>query len=106
MRMSSFLLPVLGGLVSSTAASEGPDTSVLYKEIARASNASLMWGPYRPNLYFGVRPRIPLSFMGGLMWTKVDEFADVQHSMFACPLLFDGLKESLREREEWMLIEE
>jgi mannosyl-oligosaccharide glucosidase len=56
------------------------DTAIVYKEIARSSNQSLLWGPYRPNLYFGVRPRIPKSLMGGLMWSKVENFQDVQNS--------------------------
>ncbi|KAF2728346.1 glycoside hydrolase [Polyplosphaeria fusca] len=47
-------------------------------EIEKASNESLLWGPYRPNLYFGVRPRIPKSLMGGLMWTRVEDYASVQ----------------------------
>jgi mannosyl-oligosaccharide glucosidase len=42
----------------------------------------LLWGPYRPNLYFGVRPRIPKSLMGGLMWSKVENFQDVQNSKY------------------------
>ena len=28
------------------------------------------WGPYRPNLYFGVRPQLPNSFLMGLMWAS------------------------------------
>jgi hypothetical protein len=48
-------------------------------EIEKASNESLLWGPYRPNLYFGVRPRIAKSLMGGLMWTRVEDHT-VQHS--------------------------
>lgn len=28
------------------------------------------WGPYRPNLYFGVRPQIPETFLMGLMWAS------------------------------------
>jgi mannosyl-oligosaccharide glucosidase len=32
---------------------------------------SLLWGPYRPNLYFGMRPRVSKSFSFGLMWTSV-----------------------------------
>lgn len=31
------------------------------------------WGPYRPGLYFGVRPQIPDSLLMGLMWTGGDE---------------------------------
>jgi hypothetical protein len=49
-------------------------------EVEKATNASLLWGPYRPNLYFGVRPRIPKSLMGGLMWTRVEDYQSVQHS--------------------------
>ncbi|KAH6684239.1 glycoside hydrolase family 63 protein [Halenospora varia] len=56
------------------------DETVLFQENARHTNQSLLWGPYRPNVYFGVRPRIPKSFMGGLMWSKVDNFQDVQHN--------------------------
>ncbi|KAK5076751.1 Processing alpha glucosidase I [Lithohypha guttulata] len=44
------------------------------------SNDSLLWGPYRPNLYFGVRPRIPKSLLTGLMWTNVDDFAKAQEN--------------------------
>ena len=44
------------------------------------SNETLLWGPYRPNLYFGVRPRIPKSLTTGLLWAKVDSFQDVQNS--------------------------
>lgn len=49
-------------------------------EIEKASNESLLWGPYRPNLYFGVRPRIPKSLMGGLLWTRVEDYQSVQTS--------------------------
>jgi mannosyl-oligosaccharide glucosidase len=52
-------------------------------EIEKASNESLLWGPYRPNLYFGVRPRIAKSLMGGLLWTRVEDYQSVQNS--ACP---------------------
>jgi hypothetical protein len=77
MRLTTFL-PVLGAL--GAYGDVGDDASILFKEVARTTNSSLMWGAYRPNLYFGVRPRIPNSFMGGLMWSKVDQFQDVQNS--------------------------
>jgi hypothetical protein len=35
------------------------------------SDTSLLWGPYRPNLYLGLRPRIPNSLLLGLMWAGV-----------------------------------
>lgn len=28
------------------------------------------WGPYRPGLYFGVRPNIPETLLMGLMWAN------------------------------------
>ncbi|KAM7218218.1 glycoside hydrolase [Rhypophila decipiens] len=66
------------GLVAATTVEE---EAILTSEIARQNNQSLLWGPYRPNLYFGVRPRIPKSLMAGLMWGKVDTFADFQNSV-------------------------
>lgn len=29
---------------------------------------SQKWGPYRPNLYLGVRPQVPNTLLMGLMW--------------------------------------
>lgn len=49
-------------------------------ENSKRSNESLLWGPYRPNLYFGVRPRIPKSLTTGLLWARTDSFETVQHS--------------------------
>ena len=49
-------------------------------ENAKLSNDSLLWGPYRPNLYFGIKPRIPKSLSLGLLWAKVDDFQTVQQS--------------------------
>jgi mannosyl-oligosaccharide glucosidase len=56
------------------------DGSILSSEIGRLNNQSLLWGPYRPNLYFGVRPRIPKSLMTGLMWGKIETYSDFQNS--------------------------
>ncbi len=56
------------------------DESILHTEVARQNNQSLLWGPYRPNLYFGVRPRIPKSLMTGLMWGKIETYTDFQNS--------------------------
>ena len=52
-------------------------------EIEKASNDSLLWGPYKPNLYFGVRPRIPKSLTGGLLWTRVEDYQNVQNSEYS-----------------------
>jgi hypothetical protein len=68
-------------LLVTSATAEAPQTdSILLNEIARASNQSLLWGPYRPNVYFGVKPRVPDSFFAGLMWAGVNSFKTFQHS--------------------------
>ncbi|KAK0727287.1 glycoside hydrolase [Lasiosphaeria miniovina] len=61
------------------AAAATGDESILNSEVGRQNNESLLWGPYRPNLYFGVRPRIPKSLMTGLMWGKVETYTDLQN---------------------------
>ncbi|KAL8399746.1 hypothetical protein RB594_000233 [Gaeumannomyces avenae] len=33
-------------------------------------DAGQRWGPYRPNLYFGVRPQVPKTLLAGLMWAE------------------------------------
>lgn len=52
-----------------------PFTLLAYLSTALASaepiNQALLWGPYRPNLYFGVRPRIPTGPIFGLMWGAI-----------------------------------
>ncbi|KAF2861225.1 glycoside hydrolase family 63 protein [Piedraia hortae CBS 480.64] len=46
-----------------------------------ASNDTLLWGPYRPNLYFGLRPRIPKSISTSLMWARVEDFMTIPHNV-------------------------
>ncbi|ODQ68055.1 putative mannosyl-oligosaccharide glucosidase [Nadsonia fulvescens var. elongata DSM 6958] len=58
--------------------------SLLTNEYTRANNASLLWGPYRSGLYFGVRPRLPKSLLTGLMWFNVDGFEGVQTMRHFC----------------------
>jgi mannosyl-oligosaccharide glucosidase len=47
-------------------------------------NDTLLWGPYRPNLYFGLRPRIPQSLMTGLMWFGTQDFTSFSQTRHAC----------------------
>ena len=63
-----------GLLVGSAAAQEASVFST-------RSNDSLLWGPYRPNLYFGVRPRLPQSLTTGLLWSRVEDFQSVQNNI-------------------------
>lgn len=63
-------------LVASTVAAD------LLTASSGASNSSLLWGTYRPNLYFGTRPRIPESVMTGLMWFDANQFQGFQSMRF------------------------
>lgn len=68
----SAFLHFLSSLHSSVTASESIDNS-------------LLWGPYRPNLYFGMRARVPKSLSFGLMWTSVvDNQLDLKKLRHAC----------------------
>lgn len=53
-------------------------------EYVRENNASLFWGPYRSNLYFGVRPRVPRGLMTGLMWFNGDNYDGLNHIRHGC----------------------
>ena len=48
---------------------------------SKTAKDSLLWGAYRPNVYFGVRPRIPNSLITGLMWSRVETYESFQDSM-------------------------
>lgn len=54
------------------------EESFLHEMVEEASNSSLLWGTYRPNLYFGTRPRLPESLMTGLMWFDGSHFQGFQ----------------------------
>lgn len=74
--LSFLAVPLFAPLAACQVEGEG----ILNAEIGRLNNQSLLWGPYRPNLYFGVRPRIPKSLATGLLWAKVDNYVEVQNS--------------------------
>ncbi|KAK4462167.1 putative mannosyl-oligosaccharide glucosidase [Cladorrhinum samala] len=82
--LNAFLWLGLGvgdAAASAAAAADENDESILHSEVGRQNNQSLLWGPYRPNLYFGVRPRIPKSLMTGLMWGKAESYNDFQQTV-------------------------
>src|SRR5262249_25346682 len=41
---------------------------------------TLFWGTYRPNLYFGARPRLPHSVLTGLMWFTLEDYKGLQRA--------------------------
>ncbi|KAJ7905251.1 glycoside hydrolase [Mycena olivaceomarginata] len=57
-----------------------PLTSVAATQV----NDTLLWGAYRPNLYFGLRPRIPQSLMTGLMWFGTHDYQSIGKTRHAC----------------------
>jgi hypothetical protein len=46
----------------------GPLLSAVGEQHLKPGNASLLWGPYEPGVYFGFRPRISPSVRLGVMW--------------------------------------
>eukprot|EP01135_Chromosphaera_perkinsii_P010788 Nk52_evm5s2226 gene=Nk52_evmTU5s2226 len=58
-----------------------------------AHKTKFMWGTYRPQLYFGIRPRLPSSLLFGTMWLDHHVFQEQGHSQLrhACKHE-DGLK--------------
>ncbi|KAG6850459.1 hypothetical protein H0H93_012880 [Arthromyces matolae] len=53
-------------------------------QVFAAKNDDTLWGPYRPNLYFGLRPRIPHSLMTGLMWFGTHDYQSISLTRHAC----------------------
>ncbi|GAA5820504.1 hypothetical protein JCM11251_003021 [Rhodosporidiobolus azoricus] len=45
-----------------------------YADALRAANDSLLVSTLRPGLYFGVKPRIPSSFLSGLIWWGAHDY--------------------------------
>ncbi|KAJ2401509.1 Processing alpha glucosidase I [Coemansia sp. RSA 2559] len=48
--------------------------------------SDLLWGTYRPNLYFGTRPRLPNSLLSGLMWFGLDSQRSPQPIRHSCEI--------------------
>lgn len=40
------------------------------------------WAPYRPGLYFGVRPNVPETMLMGLMWANADDLLNSKPGSF------------------------
>ncbi|KAF8510232.1 glycoside hydrolase [Hysterangium stoloniferum] len=60
---------------------------ILYVLSANASvndSQSLIWGTWRPNLYFGLRPRLPYSLMTGLIWFGTQDYQSFTQPRHQC----------------------
>ncbi|CAH7667012.1 mannosyl oligosaccharide glucosidase-domain-containing protein [Phakopsora pachyrhizi] len=60
---------------------EGPES---YQAVSKATNQSLLWGTYRPNLYFGLKPCHPNSLMTGMIWFATDDYSSFACSRHTC----------------------
>jgi len=82
-------------VVLSTAALAAEAPLDLLNAVTAASNSSLLWGPYRPNLYFGVRPRLAKSLLTGILWSNLDDYKTFQKGMPSPQMLLrQGLRHS------------
>ncbi|KAE8216426.1 hypothetical protein CF327_g467 [Tilletia walkeri] len=61
---------------SSPATAATPDVRPVHdaNEQEAAANSSLHWGTYRPQIYFGMRPRAPKSLITGLVWNGLTDY--------------------------------
>ncbi|PIA19689.1 glycoside hydrolase [Coemansia reversa NRRL 1564] len=55
-------------------------------EVQSKLDSALQWGTYRPNLYFGTRPRVPHSLLSGLMWFGLDDQQNWRSIRHSCEL--------------------
>ncbi|AOA61544.1 Processing alpha glucosidase I [Komagataella phaffii CBS 7435] len=68
------ILSLISVLVVAIAFENVPsDELSLPEAFQKISDQSLLWGPYRSNLYVGIKPKIPHSFLSGLMWFNADD---------------------------------
>ena len=80
-RLSHLLAAVGLALSGASACPECGMGNTPADKIEAQNEQSLFWGPYKPNLYFGVRPRIPEGLWTGLLWGGVNTFEEVPKSM-------------------------
>lgn len=61
------------------ALAQGQQSVLSKEEVRRLNDESLFWGPYKSNLYFGVRPKSPKGFWSSLMWGGVNSYERTPH---------------------------
>ncbi|KAN0061667.1 Processing alpha glucosidase I [Thecaphora frezii] len=57
-----------------------PEVSAVRKE----AYASMLWGSYRPQIYFGLRPKLPETLLTGLAWFGVNDYSGLQKIRHQC----------------------
>lgn len=84
------LISIVASLAASASSSSPPSSSLSLEDLNHALNAqhttnqSLLWGTYRPNLYFGLRTRSPVSFLTGLLWYGVGDYRNFGNLRHEC----------------------
>ncbi|BGP09879.1 Processing alpha glucosidase I [Rhodotorula toruloides] len=97
MRAWQAFTAALSLLSGATTASPAADDSALAPSLA-AANSSLLWGSYRPGLYFGLRPRLPDTLLTGLIWFGVHDWQSYTQPRHECDQR-DGLTYSYTEHD-------
>ncbi|KAH9449564.1 hypothetical protein Pst134EB_020387 [Puccinia striiformis f. sp. tritici] len=69
---------------TSSSGSEEPESVSAAESLRIDSDQSLLWGTYRPNLYFGLRPRQPHSLMTGMLWFGTQDFQSFARTRHSC----------------------
>lgn len=63
--------------------------TTLVDDYNKATEASLLWGPYRPNAYVGIRPRLDHSLVSGLFWFNSDSMDNLDKIRHYCDQRLD-----------------
>lgn len=69
--LSSLILA--GSLLSLTAQAQ-PQVEFNSSASAFVEDPALLWSTYAPQLYFGIKPRLPKSITNGLMWFGLNDY--------------------------------
>lgn len=65
------------GAVAAVETETNPFDYAAHNPAAQTDNRTMLWGPYKPNVYFGVRPRLPEGLWSSLMWANVNGFESI-----------------------------
>jgi mannosyl-oligosaccharide glucosidase len=73
-----------GSLLSSTAQAQ-PQVEFNSSASAFVEDPALLWSTYAPQLYFGIKPRLPKSITNGLMWFGLNDYEGLNRQSNSSP---------------------
>ncbi|KAH3674956.1 hypothetical protein WICPIJ_009401 [Wickerhamomyces pijperi] len=85
----TFLLLLLQISTAGSIATNEQDHDNIVNEYNQATDKSLLWGPYRPNAYIGIRPRLDRSLISGLFWFNSDSMDNLNKIRHYCDQSLD-----------------